>query len=62
MLQREYRHFVVLQIEEVFDEFCGSDVEDELALERDDNPGRTTGTKSSVLHRIIFPFLVTWGC
>ena len=33
---------------EVLDESCGNDVEDELALELDDNPG-TTGTKSSVL-------------
>ena len=39
--------------EEVLDEYCGSDVEDELAPELDDNPGTTTGTKCSVLHRIL---------
>ena len=38
--ERGYRHFVVLlELEkEVLDESCGNDVEDELALEHDDNP------------------------
>ena len=43
---------------------CGNDVEDELALELEepvDNPGATIGTKCSVLHRIIFPVLVSCG-
>ena len=40
MLERGYRHFVVLLDS---DESCGNDVEDELALERCDNPG-TAGT------------------
>ena len=47
MLEREYRHFIIL-----LDESCGNDVEDDLALEPDDNPGTITGTKFSVLHRI----------
>ena len=48
-------------LEEVLDESCGGDAEDELAPELDDNPGTTTGTKFSVLHRILFPSLVRCG-
>ena len=41
---------------------CGNDVEDELALEiDDDNLGTTTGTTFSGVHRIIVPFLVSCG-
>ena len=43
-LRREFGGFNEL------DESCGNDVEDELALELDDNPGTTTGTKFSFLH------------
>ena len=32
-------------LEDVLDESCGSDAEDELAPEFDDNPGTTIGTK-----------------
>ena len=39
----------VAGLEDVLDESCGIDVEDELAPELDDNPGRTRGTKLSVL-------------
>ena len=47
---------------EVLDESCGNDVEDELAIELDDNAGTTTGTTFSVLHRIIVPlWLLTTG-
>ena len=46
---------------EVLDESCGNDEEDELQLELEDNLGTTTGTKISVLHRILFPFLVRCG-
>ena len=46
---------------EVLAESCGNDVEDELALELDDNPGTTIGTTFSVMHRIIFPLLVRCG-
>ena len=34
----------VAGLEEVLDEFCDSDVEDELVPEFDDNPGTTRGT------------------
>ena len=51
-----------LSLSEVLDKSCGNDVEDELAIELDDNPGTTTGTKFSVLHRIIVPlWLLTTG-
>ena len=40
-------------LEEVLDESCGNDVEDELALGLDDNPGTATGTKISVLQKIL---------
>ena len=46
---------------EVLDESCGNGVKDDLALELHDNPGTATGTKFSVLHRIIVPFLVRCG-
>ena len=38
----------VAGLEDVLVESCGSDVEDELAPEFDDNPGTTRGTKISV--------------
>ena len=47
--------------EDVLDESCGSDVEDELVPEFDDNPRTTRGTKCSVLQRTFFPFLVRCG-
>ena len=40
---------------------CGNDVGDVLAVELEesvDNPGRTIGTKFSVLHCVLLPF---WG-
>ena len=37
------------------DKSCANDVEDEHALELDDNPGTTTGTTFSVLHGNVFP-------
>ena len=40
-------------LEEVLEASCGNDVEDELALELDDNPRTTTSTTFSVLHRIL---------
>ena len=43
------------------DESCGNDVEDELALEIDDKPGTTIGTKFPASHRILFPLLVSCG-
>ena len=39
---------------EIPDESCGDDVEVELALELGDDPGTKTGTKFSVLQRIMF--------
>ena len=45
-------------LEEVLDESCGSDVEDELVPELDDDPRTTRGTKFSVLHMNSFPSLV----
>ena len=45
----------------MLDESCGIDVEEELALELEDNPRTTIGTKCSVLHIIIFPFLLSFG-
>ena len=44
MLEREYRHFVVL-LGEVLDESCGNNVEDELALEIDDHPWKNNKNK-----------------
>ena len=44
------------------DESCGIDVEAELALELEepvDSPGPTICKKISVLHRMLFSFLVT---
>ena len=62
MPERGYRHFVVLLgLGEVLDESCGNDVEDELAVELDDHPGTTTGTKCSVLRRMCSPFSVRCG-
>ena len=46
---------------EELDESCGNDVEDELAPELDDNPGKTIGTKCSVLQSMFFPSLVRCG-
>ena len=46
----------------VLDESCGSDVEDELVPEFDDNPGTTRGTKFSVLDTSVFPCLINHGC
>ena len=43
---------------------CENDVEDELALELEEpvgNPATTMATEFTVLHRIIFPFLVSSG-
>ena len=37
------------------DDSCANDVEDEHALELDDNSGTTTGTKLCVLHRNVLP-------
>ena len=51
----------VAGLEEVLDESCGSDVEDELAPEFDDNPEMTMGTKFSVFHIILCPCLVRCG-
>ena len=42
MLDRHYRNIAVGQ---VLDEFRGNDVEDEPALEVEDNPGTATRTK-----------------
>ena len=39
----------------------GLDVEAELLLEDDDNPGKTRGTKLSIIQVIVFPFWVTRG-
>ena len=48
-------------LENVLIESCGDDVEDELVLELDDNPGTTTGTTFSVLKRNVLPiFLRMW--
>ena len=56
------RHFArLLDLQDVPDESCGSDVEDELVPEFDDNPGTTTSAKFSVLQRIIIPCLVRCG-
>ena len=44
----------VAGLEHVLDESCGGGVEDELAPELDDNPGTTSGTKLSVLHKVFF--------
>ena len=41
---------------EILDEYCGNDVEDELAVELDDNPGTITGTKFSVCTGLFFTF------
>ena len=49
---------VLAGLGEVLDESCANDVEDELALELEENPGTTTGTTFFVLHRIICPLLV----
>ena len=48
-------------LEDVLEESCGGDVEDELAPEFEDNPGKTRGTKCSILQRIFFPSLVRRG-
>ena len=48
-------------LEDAVDEYCGSDVEDELVPEFDNNPGTTRGTKFSVLQRIFFPCGVRCG-
>ena len=40
---------------------CGSDVEDDLLPELTDNPGKTRGTKLSVLQMMFFPFLLKRG-
>ena len=53
----------VAGLDEVSDVSYGNDVEDVLALELEepvDEPGTTIGT-SSVLHRILLPFLVNCG-
>ena len=56
-LNHEYRHFVILLDPERYSMSpCGNDVEDELALELEDNPETTIGTTYSVLHRN-FPIL-----
>ena len=56
------RHFaLLLNLKMDLMRSCGCDVEDELALELDDNPGTTGGTKFSVLQRIFFPCLVRCG-
>ena len=52
------RHSKLAQLEEVLDESCGNDVEDYLALELDDSPGPTIGTTLSVLHIILFQFVL----
>ena len=49
-------------LDDALDESCGGDVEDELVLEFDDNPGLTRGTTFSVLHKIVFPCLISRGC
>ena len=48
----------VAGLEDVLDESCGSDEEDELVPEFDDNPGTTRGGKLSVLHNF---FSVVWS-
>ena len=40
---------------------CGLDVEAELLLEDDDNPGTIRGTKLSIIQVIVFPFWVNRG-
>ena len=45
----------------LLNDFCDSDVEDELLPELADNPGTTRGTKLSVLQIILFTFLVSRG-
>ena len=40
----------------------GLDVEAELLLENDDNPGTTRGTKLSIVQVIVFTFLVNRAC
>ena len=63
MLEREYRRFVVLLDSERYSmrQSCGNDVEDELELELEDNPGATTGTTIFYLAHNSFPiFGQTW--
>ena len=48
-------------LEDALDESCGSDIEDELVPELDDNPGTTRGTNISVLHKNFSPCLVRCG-
>ena len=44
-------------LRELLDESCGNDVEDELALELDDNPGKTMGTNFSVFAQNSVPII-----
>ena len=46
---------------EEFDCSFGLDVEAELMLEEDDNPGTTRGTKLSIVQVIVFPYGVKRG-
>ena len=48
------RHFaLLLDLMDVLDESCGSDVEDELELEFDDNPGSGVASDRWPSHRYI---------
>ena len=51
----------VAGLEDVLDESCGSDVDDELVPEFDDDRGTTRGTTLSVLQMILFSLLVNRG-